>query len=83
MEGIEVMPLTLRPNTALIIDCFLLFYNDLGYKVIMAYRNSIHLLSISDVEPGELGRDTRLTPISKIGGVPCRFPMDTMIDVGD
>ncbi len=49
----------------------------------MTYCNTIHLFSIADVEPGELGRNARLTPISEIGGIPCRFPMETMIDVGD
>ncbi len=83
MEGIEVMPLTLRPNTALILSQNSPFYRDTGYKVTMTYRNTIRLLSVASVEPGELRKNARLTPISEIGGVPCRFPMETMIDVGD
>ncbi len=83
MEGIQVTPLVLSPHTPLVVSHFLPFYSELGYKVSTIYRNSAHLSSIGSVEAEQLGRDARLTPISETRGVPLRFPLDVMIDVGD
>ncbi len=80
---IEVTPLTLPPNSSLITDSTSPFYCETGYKVTVTYVNTVHLLSVADVESGELGRIARITQISEIEGIPCRFPLETMIDVND
>ncbi|MCP4604280.1 MAG: hypothetical protein GY847_27795 [Proteobacteria bacterium] len=83
MAGIQVTLLVLSPHTTLIINRFSPFYSELGYIVSAVYHNSAHLSSIGTVEEGLLGRDAHLTPISEFGGVPLRFPLGVMIDVGD
>ncbi len=82
MEGLQVTPLVIHPRTALIINCFSPFYSVLGYKVTATYRNMARLVSIGHVEPEQLGREARLTPISEFGGIQLRFLIDAMIDVG-
>ncbi len=83
LSGLEVTPFVLRPHTQLIVNNYSPFYSKLGYKVTQTYRNSARLLSIGSIDLQLLGRDVHLTPISEVGGILLRLPIDAIIDKGD
>ncbi len=70
MSELEVTPLVLRPRTQLIVDNHSPFYSELGYTVTKMDHNSAHLLSVASVELHLLRKDTHLTAVSEIGGIP-------------
>ncbi len=63
-------PVAHHPCTQLIFDNLSLFYSELGYVVTQTMHNSAHLHSLSTIELHHLGRNTCLTPVSEIRGVP-------------
>ncbi len=73
----------LRLHSRLIFDSNSPFYCELGYTILQTSSNSAQLLSVGSVDPEYLGKFTRLTSISEIGGIPLRVPINALIDIGD